>query len=82
VLCISRKVDEEIVIGNVRVLITKLNGSRVWLGIEAPADVKILRGELVEEKQRRIFTNCNVCGIALRTDAEDEIGMCEKCAGE
>jgi hypothetical protein len=28
-----------------------------------------------------IFTNCNVCGVTLRTDSEDRMGMCERCAG-
>lgn len=27
-----------------------------------------------------VFTNCNVCGIKLRTDDEEEIGMCDRCA--
>ncbi len=30
----------------------------------------------------RIFTNCNVCGIKLRTEAEDRMGMCERCCAE
>lgn len=29
-----------------------------------------------------VFTNCNVCGIKLRTEEEDRIGMCERCAAE
>lgn len=29
-----------------------------------------------------VFTNCNVCGIKLRTEAEDQMGMCERCADE
>lgn len=29
-----------------------------------------------------VFTNCNVCGRKLHNDAEEEIGMCEKCADE
>lgn len=29
-----------------------------------------------------VFTHCNVCGIALRTRDEDEMGMCERCADE
>ena len=27
-----------------------------------------------------VFTNCNGCGIRLRTRDEDEMGMCERCA--
>lgn len=30
----------------------------------------------------RVFTNCNVCGNRLRTEAEDQMGMCDQCAGE
>jgi hypothetical protein len=29
-----------------------------------------------------VFTNCNVCGIQLRTRDEDEMGMCERCSAE
>lgn len=46
-LVLSRKVGQEIVIGdNVRITITKISGNRVTLGIEAPDHVRILRGEL------------------------------------
>ena len=31
---------------------------------------------------RPVFTNCNVCGVKLRTVAEDQVGMCERCADE
>lgn len=29
-----------------------------------------------------VFSNRNVCGIKLRTFAEDSMGMCERCASE
>ena len=29
-----------------------------------------------------VFRNCNVCGIALRTKHEHEVGMCERCERE
>lgn len=46
-LVLSRKVGQEILIGeNVRITVTKVSGNRVTLGIEAPDDVRILRGEL------------------------------------
>ena len=31
---------------------------------------------------KRVFDNCNVCGVRLRTKDEDRMGMCEKCAAE
>ncbi len=46
-LVLSRKVGEELVIGdNVRVVVFRVTGNRVTLGIEAPNDVRIVRVEL------------------------------------
>ena len=46
-LVLSRKVGEELVIGdNVRVVINHIAGNRVTVGIVAPNDVHIVRGEL------------------------------------
>jgi len=46
-LVLSRKVDEEILIGNdIVIRINKIQGSKVQIGIEAPPDVSVLRGEL------------------------------------
>lgn len=46
-LVLSRKVGEKLVIdGNITMEVLKIQGNRVTVGITAPADVKILRGEL------------------------------------
>ena len=46
-LVLSRKEGEKLVIGdNISVVVTRVAGNRVTLGIEAPADVRIVRGEL------------------------------------
>ncbi|NLX55261.1 MAG: carbon storage regulator [Planctomycetaceae bacterium] len=46
-LVLSRKVGEQIVIGdNITVIVNKISGNRISLGIEAPHDVRIVRGEL------------------------------------
>ena len=46
-LILSRKVGERIVIGNdITVVVNRVAGDRVTLGLEAPANVHILRGEL------------------------------------
>lgn len=29
-----------------------------------------------------VFTNCNVCGVPIKTSEEDKMGMCERCAAE
>ena len=43
-LCLSRRIGERIVIGkDIIVTVNKIAGSRVTLGIEAPADVPIHR---------------------------------------
>jgi len=46
-LVLSRKIGERIVIGdNISVVISRVAGNRVTLGIEAPSGVRIVRGEL------------------------------------
>ena len=46
-LVLSRKLNQEIVIGdNVKVTILKVKGNTVRLGIEAPRNVRVVRGEL------------------------------------
>lgn len=46
-LVLSRKEGERVVIGdNITLVVTKISGNRITLGIEAPADVKVMRGEL------------------------------------
>jgi carbon storage regulator len=46
-LVLSRKVGERLVIGdNITVVVSRVAGNRVMLGIEAPSEVRIIRGEL------------------------------------
>lgn len=46
-LVLSRKEGEKLVIGdNITVVVSRVAGNRVTLGIEAPSDVRIIRGEL------------------------------------
>jgi carbon storage regulator CsrA len=46
-LVLSRRVGERLVIGdNITVVVNRMAGNRVSLGIEAPDDVRIVRGEL------------------------------------
>jgi len=46
-LVLSRKVGEKIVIGdNITITINRIAGNRVTVGVDAPGDVHILRGEL------------------------------------
>ena len=46
-LILSRKVGEKISIGdNVTIVVNRISGNRVALGIHAPKDVRVVRGEL------------------------------------
>lgn len=48
-LILTRKVDQGIVIsGNILVTVLGIERDRVKIGISAPADVKVLRQELLE----------------------------------
>ncbi len=53
-LVLSRKIGEEIVIGdNIRVRIVEIRGNRVKIGLEGPADVAFRRQELLSEQNLR-----------------------------
>lgn len=46
-LVLSRKIGEKVVIGDgIVVVVKRILGGRVTFGIEAPQDVRIVRGEL------------------------------------
>lgn len=47
-LLLARKVDEAILVGGVRILVTKITSGRVVLGFEAPKGVQIIREELLK----------------------------------
>ena len=52
-LVLSRKVGDKLVIdGNITVEVVKIQGNRISLGIVAPSNVKILRGELTESQAK------------------------------
>lgn len=50
-LVLSRKVGEKVVFPElgITIVVTKIRGNITQLGIEAPSEVKILRGELVKD---------------------------------
>lgn len=52
-LCLSRKKDEVICIGeNIRIMIVEIRGDKVRIGIDAPADVEVHRLEIFQAIQR------------------------------
>jgi carbon storage regulator len=49
-LILTRKIDQSIIIqGNITIMVLGVERDRVKLGIQAPADVAVLREELVVE---------------------------------
>lgn len=51
-LVLSRKEGERLTIGNdITLVVSKISGNRVTLGVEAPKNVKIVRTELVIDLQ-------------------------------
>ncbi len=55
-LCLGRRRHESIVIGNcIKVTVLKVHGNSVSLGIEAPPDVKVRRGELPEDGVSKVI---------------------------
>ncbi len=51
-LVLSRKQDQEIVIGdNIKVRVLKIKGNTIRLGIDAPRDIRVVRGELPVENE-------------------------------
>jgi len=50
-LVLRGKVGEKLVIdGNITVEVVRIQGNRITLGLVAPADIKILRGELNQKQ--------------------------------
>ena len=66
-LVLSRKKDEQIVVGdNVKIKILQIRGNTVRIGIEAPGEISVVRGELVKEFDA-IETDAN-CTIEFRNN--------------
>jgi len=50
-LLLSRKMGEEILVADgIRIVVSRIANGRVTIGVDAPKDVQILRGELVESR--------------------------------
>lgn len=56
-LVLSRKINEKILIGgNIEVTIVDIKGDVIKIGINAPREVSILRGELLTEVEQATVT--------------------------
>ena len=65
-LVLSRKLNETIVIdGQIKIEVLKVKGNTIKLGITAPDDVKILRGELAPFGKQPMAIELDVNPIEL-----------------
>lgn len=54
-LVLSRKQQQDIVIGDdIKITVLKVKGNTVRLGIEAPRDVRVIRGELPRNDEQQV----------------------------
>jgi carbon storage regulator len=79
-LVLSRKVGEKLIIGdNITVVVNRVAGNRVTLGIEAPPEVRVIRGELRKAHEDALATSKapladvarSASNFDVRSDAKD-----------
>ena len=83
-LVLSRKVDEQIVIGDdIRVTVVSIRGNQVRLGFEAPPSVPIFREELHHNVAPRRFNADSACAVAHESEHPSTVlvGIREELAG-
>ncbi len=67
-LVLARKVNQSIVIGdNIELLVVEIKGDQVKLGIKAPKEITVYRGEIYEEIQKE---NIAAAKSSLPTDLD------------
>lgn len=73
-LVLSRKVNEQIVIeGNITITVVDIRGDKVRLGIEAPMEVPVHRGEVHDAITRSLKeANSAAIGSSAPADARND----------
>lgn len=67
-LILTRKIGESIMVGDhVRVVVVEMKGRQVRIGVEAPGDTKIYRGEIFDRIQEENRRASQVDADALKT---------------
>lgn len=74
-LVLTRKLDEQIVIGeDIKVTLLRVRGNTVRIGIEAPRDVRVVRGEIVKGGSRA-SDSTGVSGSTDRTNSTNRTNL-------
>lgn len=61
-LVLSRKANETVVVGNdITIMVVRISGNRVYLGIRAPTNVPVDRMEIHERKKLGENSSQNEC---------------------
>jgi len=78
-LVLSRKTNEEILIGNnVRITIVSMQGGKVRLGIDAPKETNVVRRELLDRDEKQGFRKPVSDFVATGVIHGSAIGAMEK----
>lgn len=86
-LVLSRKTDQEILInGNIKISILKIKGNVVRIGIDAPSEVSIKRGELAARDSKATDATSQSIDVATELSplidwTSDSNGVAEEISG-
>lgn len=68
-LCLTRKINEKIMVGNdIEITVIKIDGNQVMLGIKAPQEIAIYREELYREIEQE-----NLATASMKENTWEEI---------
>lgn len=83
-LVLTRKVGEKLVIGDqITVVVNRVSGNRISLGIEAPPHVRIVRGELKSERSSATTsTGDHPSEVDLDTDRRTDRELADETTGD
>ena len=83
-LVLSRKIGDKILIGDtITIVVNRVSHNRIALAIDAPADVRIVRGELAEAAESEANSQVRNAGGQARGNSprESECEMPNSCLG-
>ena len=74
-LVLTRKQDQEIIVAdNIKITVLRIKGSTVRIGIDAPRDVRVMRGELCESSEQAVgqsVAECSSVPLTIDVDVEE-----------